>query len=66
MALSDNIKKIRESRGLTADELGAAAGVTQSMITKYETGVRVPNVIIACAIAKRLGVTVEKLVFGEG
>lgn len=66
MALSDNLKKIRESRGLTTYDLSESAGVAQSMIVRFEMGSRIPNVITALAIAKRLGVTVEQLVNGEG
>jgi hypothetical protein len=30
----------------------------------YETGIRVPNVLLACCIAEALGTTVETLVNG--
>lgn len=66
MALSDSMKKIRESRGITTVELAEVVGVAQPMITRYENGSRIPNVITALAIAKRLGVTVEQLVNGIG
>lgn len=65
MALSDNMKKIRESRGITTMQLAEEVGVTQSLITRFEMGSRIPNVVTALAIAKRLGVTVERLVDGE-
>jgi transcriptional regulator with XRE-family HTH domain len=65
MALSDNMKKIRESRGITTIQLAEEVGVTQSLITRFEMGSRIPNVVTALAIAKRLGVTVERLVDGE-
>lgn len=65
MALSDSMKKIRESRGITTMELAEEVGVSQPMITRFEMGSRIPNVITALAIAKRLGVTVEQLVNGE-
>lgn len=66
MALSDSMKKIRESRGITTMELAEEVGVSQPMITRFEMGSRIPNVITALAIAKRLGVTVEQLVNGIG
>lgn len=65
MALSDNMKRIRESRGITTMQLAEEVGVTQSLITRFEMGSRIPNVVTALAIAKRLGVTVERLVDGE-
>ena len=65
MALSDNMRRLRESRGITTMQLAEEVGVTQSLITRIEMGSRIPNVVTALAIAKRLGVTVERLVNGE-
>ena len=65
MALSDNMKKLRERRGITTAQLAEDVGVSQPTITRIEMGSRIPNVITALEIAKRLGVTVEQLVNGE-
>lgn len=65
MALSDNLKKIREMKGITTGELAECAGIAQQQISKYEAGAAIPNAITAAAIAKRLGVTVEQLVNGK-
>lgn len=66
MALSDNMKKLRERCGITTAQLAEEVGVSQPTITRIEMGSRIPNVITALEIAKRLGVTVEQLVNGEG
>ena len=64
MAFCDNLKKLRESKGISTAELAESAGISQPQIVKYESGVTVPNVITAVAIAERLGTTAEQLVRG--
>lgn len=65
MAIGDNIKKLREMKGLSMAELAESAGIAPPQIAKYESGMNVPNAIAAVAIANRLGTTVERLVKGE-
>jgi len=65
MAFGDNLKKLREMRGISTSELAESAGVAQPQISKYETGQSLPNVVTAVRIAVRLGTTVERLVGEE-
>lgn len=65
MAFGENLKRMRESKGVSAEELAEYAGIKQPQISKYESCMNVPNVIVGVAIAERLGTTVEKLVKGE-
>ena len=64
MSFCENLKKLRESKGVSMAELAETAGITQPQIAKYESGMTVPNVLVAVAIAERLGTTVERLVKG--
>ena len=64
MSFCENLKKLRESKGVSMAELAEIAGITQPQIAKYESGMTVPNVLVAVAIADRLGTTVEQLVKG--
>ena len=65
MAFPDNLKRLREMRGISTSELAESAGITQPQIVKYESGKTLPNVITAVEIAERLGTTVESLVRGD-
>lgn len=65
MAIGENIKKLREMRGISMAELAECAGIAQPQVAKYEAGLTVPNAISAVAIAERLGTTVESLVKGD-
>lgn len=62
MAFGENLKRIREDRNVTQQELADLTLTRQQTIQRYEAGYSVPNAVIACIIAKRLGVTVEELV----
>lgn len=62
MAFGDNLKKLREMRGISTSELAESAGVAQPQISKYEAGQSLPNVVTAVRIAVRLGTTCESLV----
>ena len=64
MAISENMKRLREQRGMSQAELAASVELAQPQIAKYEAGVAVPNAVSAVAIAVVLGTTVEQLVNG--
>ncbi len=64
MPFKDNLRKLRKEMGLTQQELAARAGVSQQIITHYETGVRTPKLEKAVRLAKVLQVPVEEI-FGE-
>lgn len=61
MTIGENIKRIRQQRGLTQDELGYLVGVADTMIRKYELGIANPKPKKLEAIAYALGVNVEVL-----
>lgn len=64
-ALADNIRRLRENRGLTQEEVAQAAGVTRNAIDQYEEGNYIPNLFSAIAMARMFGTTCEKLVVPE-
>ena len=55
-AVEPKIRKLRESKGLTQEELAARAGVTRKTIWNLETGTTLPNLSVLLAIAAALGV----------
>lgn len=62
MAFGENLKRIREDKHVTQQELADITLTRQQTIQRYEAGYSIPNAVIACIIAKHLGVTVEELV----
>ena len=56
-----NLRRIREERGLSQDELAAIVGTSKQVISKYETIQRTPKVSIAAEFARRLNVPLSQL-----
>lgn len=52
---------MRQEAGITQDELGHMAGVTQKMVSAIETGKRKPSLKLLMRIATVLGCTLDEL-----
>lgn len=61
MEFGENLKNLREMKGLSQAELADDLGVTRALIAQYETGAKAPNVNLAAKIAKALGVTIDAM-----
>lgn len=59
--LGARIKELRESRGLTQEELAIALGLSRPAVTKYERDERIPDLITAARIAEFFGVSMDYL-----
>jgi len=66
--LADNIKRLREARGLTQQELAEVSGVPRPTIANLESGGANPTLLVLLKVADALGATIEKLVgaYGRG
>lgn len=62
MALSDNLKKLRERAGLTQAELAEAIGIAQPTLAQYESGLKVPSIITAVRMETVLHATCAEMV----
>ncbi|MCP8350649.1 XRE family transcriptional regulator [Pseudomonas sp. FBF18] len=58
---AENLAQLRAKKGLTQRELGAAAGIAWSMVSKYESGQSIPRLKILMRLADALGVSKEDL-----
>ena len=56
-----NIKKLRQEKHLTQEELAKRAGVSKAMISAYETEIRYPSYDVLIRLAAIFGVTVDYL-----
>jgi len=61
--LGNRLKEVRTARGLTQTDLAALIGVSRKTVNTVENSVFVPSTLLALALAKRLGTTVEHLFF---
>lgn len=54
--VGDNVRRIRQRKGLTQEQLAEASGYSQQYISGLEKGLRNPTVITVFEIASALGV----------
>ncbi len=59
-----NVVRIREERGLTQEQLGWAAGLHQTAVTRIESGERRPNLDTIFKLARGLEVAPADLFAG--
>lgn len=62
MSFADNIRRCREKKNLTQKELAETVGITQQALSLFEQGMKVPGIITAVDIARKLDTTVEELI----
>jgi transcriptional regulator with XRE-family HTH domain len=61
-----SVRRAREAKGWTQDQLCEAADLNQAYISGVERGERNPTILSASRIAKALGLTLSELCEGEG
>lgn len=61
MSVGENIKYIRQSRGLSQAQLTERIGITQATMSLIEKGIRNPSLQTAAEIARVLEVRIEDL-----
>lgn len=61
MSVGENLKRIRESRGLSQMELARQVGVSGPMITQIERGTKNPSLQVSAEIVKVLECRLEDL-----
>ena len=62
MTTGENIKRLRENKNMTQEELAQILGVTSSNISQIESGERGLNITKAQKIAQALGISIDELV----
>lgn len=62
MALKDNVKRLREQKNLSQQQLADLIGVNQAMIHYIEVGTKVPSLAVAISLAKAFECSIDALV----
>lgn len=60
--LGNNLKRVRESRSMSQSQLAEALWLDRSSVSGYESGKRVPDILILCRMAEILEVSLDELV----
>jgi len=64
MAMGHTIRKLRDARGWTQDELGRMTGAGDKYISALENGRRKPGQKLMTELCKAFGVTEQEIRFG--
>lgn len=57
----ENLRKIRNSRGMSQEEFADLLGTSKQVISRYETAQRSPKVSTVAEYAEKLGVSISEL-----
>jgi len=63
MILKNNLKEVRQNKGLTQEELGANVGVSRQTIISIERYRYKPTLELAMKLAEKLNIKIEKLFY---
>ena len=61
MDIGNKIKLLRQKIGATQEQLGEKIGVSAQAISKWETGVTMPDITLLPILSSELGVTIDEL-----
>ena len=64
--IGKRIKEVRIKKNMTQKELAEASKIDATSISRYETGVQMPNLSTLAFIASSLETSLDYLVFGNG
>ena len=59
MNLNNNLRKLRKERGITQVSLQMKTGIEQALISKYETGERIPPTDVLIILADFYDVSID-------
>lgn len=63
--IGKNIKDVRIQRELSQEALAASCGFSNTTLSAYENGRKIPNLVTIAKIAKQLNVSIERLYYGD-
>ena len=61
MKIGENIRTLRQRKGLTQEQVAQQLGVTYQAVSKWENGTNTPNIALLPEIAALFGVTIDVL-----
>ena len=61
MDIGNKIKLLRQKIGATQEQLGGKIGVSAQSVSKWETGVTMPDITLLPLLSSELGVTIDEL-----
>ena len=66
MELGERIRLVRQGAGMGQNEFAQSLGITQSSVSKYESGKREPGALLLAGIERVFQIDIKWLITGEG
>ena len=63
--IGENIREVRLSKGLSQQAVAEKCGFSNTMLSQYENGKKTPGLFTTAKIAKALGVSIDRLYYGD-
>ena len=63
--VSNSIKKLREEKGMTQDDLAEKLNVTRQAVSNWENGKTQPDIETLTRLAEIFDVSVERIIYGK-
>ena len=63
--IGKNIKEVRNAKGLSQEALATACEFSNTTLSAYENGRKIPNLVTIAKIARKLNVSIERLYYGD-
>ena len=63
--IGDNIRNVRVAKGMRQQDLAENCGFSNTTLSAYENNKKTPNLNTVATIAKQLGVSIERLYYGD-
>ena len=63
--IARNISELRKQKGITQEQLAAALNISSQAVSKWETGISVPDTLTLPLIAEYFGVGIDSLFYGN-
>ena len=63
--IGSNIREVRQKRRYSQEKLAELCGISNTTLSAYENSKKIPNLTTVAKISRSLGVSIERLYYGE-
>ena len=64
-SIRKNIREVRNEKGLSQQALAEKCGFSNTTLSSYENSKKIPGLVTIATIAQNLGVSIERLYYGD-
>lgn len=61
MTIGTNIKRLRQNKGVTQEQLGAVLGISSQAVSKWENDSALPDILALPVLADYFGISINEL-----